>query len=116
MEAVKYQEKPEVKALLFLKEEQPKDLLDCVGLLMVALEDCNYATELAKIQEITGIKVNQFYNTKWDKVGIQLSNMLGWCAEACCLTIMASCPELKDKKSLALLLSTSGISVSSYKL
>ncbi len=116
MEAINYQEKPVVKALLFLKGEQPKDLLDCIGLLMVALEDCNYATELAKLQEITGIKVNRFYSTKWDKVGIQLSNMLEWCAEACCLTIMASCPKIEDKKSLALLLSTSGISVSNYKL
>ena len=115
MEAINYQAKPEVQALLFLNDQKPQ-LLDCVGLLMIALEDCNFHSELAKLQEITGIKVNQFYNTKWDKVGIQLSNMLEWCAEACCLTIMASCPELKDKKGLGLLLAKSGITLSNYKL
>jgi hypothetical protein len=93
MEAINYQEKPEVQALLFLNEQKPQ-LLDCVGLLMIALEDCNFHSELAKLQEITGIKVNQFYNTKWDKVGIQLSN----------------------KKGLGLLLAKSGITLSNYKL
>ena len=116
MEAINYQEKPEVQALLFLKGEQPKDLLDCVGLLMIALEECNFHTPLAKLQELTGIKVNQFYRTKWEKVGMELATMLGWCGEACCLTIMASCPEFKDKKSLGLLIATSGIKLTDHKL
>lgn len=108
--------KPAVQALLFLQSQKPQNLLDYVALIMIALEDCNYHSELAQLQEITGIKVNQFYSTQWDTAGVQLARMLTWCGEACCLTVMASCPELQDKKGLAALMAAIGINVSNYKL
>lgn len=99
------------KALMFVKQQKPRDILDRLVMLMMALEDSNYHTENAKLQKESGIDIRQFYGSKWDTAGVKLAHMLGWDGITAAWVIVASCETEADKRGLLALLRTSGIDI-----
>ena len=108
---IKIKKELAAKALMFVKRQNPRDILDSLVILMMALEDSNYHTELAKLQEHSGVKINSFYGSKWDKAGIKLARMLGWDGLSAAWVIVASQKTTKDKKGILALLKSSGIDI-----
>lgn len=100
-----------IKALQYLKDQNPRDILDCVVTLMMALEDSNFHTELAKLQEATGLDIRKFYGSKWETVGIELSKMVGWDGLTAAWVVAASMDDLNDKRGFISLLTSAGIDI-----
>lgn len=99
------------KALMFVKQQKPRDILDRLVMLMMALEDSNFHTENTKLQNLSGVDIRQFYGSKWDDAGVKLANMLGWDGITAAWVIVASCETEKDKRGLLALLRSSGIDI-----
>ena len=100
------------EAIQKVKEAKPKDLLDYCIIIMSALEDSNYHTALMKFQEKSGLNWNQLMNMPIEKVGRDISNLLGWDGSACCVAVVASITDVSDKRGVMTLLRESGVELS----
>ena len=95
---------------LKISDSEPKNILDSLIIIMSALEDSNYHTPLARLQELSGVKLQNFYGSTFDKVGVQLARDLGWDGVSCALKVIKEMkPE--DQKGMATLLRSSGINI-----
>lgn len=97
-----------MEALVWLKSKEPLNPLERYTLLMGALEDANYHSELANLQRISGIQYD--HTSKMADLGVELSKKLEWDGDLICLVVLTSAPK-SDQRGLLSLLRSAGLNV-----